>query len=141
MLTFIDKLPAFVEQIRSMMDIIITNIVLIGQIPAPTFKEEKRVDYFMKRLAEFQIDECTTDGFRNPIGIIRGQNPEKPPIFAVARMDTPFSKDIDHHYMVAKNLIAGPGLLDNSLGVGIMLSLPEIFRRLELQWLARWKNK
>jgi hypothetical protein len=134
MLTFIDKLPAFVEQIRSMMDIIITNIVLIGQIPAPTFKEEKRVDYFMKRLAEFQIDECTTDGFRNPIGIIRGQNPEKPPIFAVARMDTPFSKDIDHHYMVAKNLIAGPGLLDNSLGVGIMLSLPEIFRRLELQF-------
>lgn len=129
-----DKLPEFVENLRSMMDTIIANIVLIGQIPAPTFEEGERVNYFMQRLAGFQIDECTTDGFGNPIGIIRGRDPEKPPIFMVARMDTPFGKEMDHHYTIKQNLISGPGLVDNSLGVGVLLSLPEIVRRLGLRF-------
>ena len=129
-----DRLPEHVEILRSMMDTIIANIVLIGQIPAPTFEEDKRVDYFMQRLAEFQIDEGATDGYGNPIGIIRGRDPQKPPIFIVARVDTPFSKEMDHHYTIKQNLIAGPGLLDNSLGLGVMLSLPEILRKLDLHF-------
>ncbi|MEJ2038530.1 MAG: peptidase dimerization domain-containing protein [Desulfosarcinaceae bacterium] len=133
MTSITDRLPGYVETLRSMMDIIIANIVLIGQIPAPTFEESKRVEYFMQRLAEFQIDECTTDGYGNPIGIIRGSAPHKPPIFVVARMDTPFSREMDHHYMIKQNMIAGPGLLDNSLGLGVALSLPEILRKLDLR--------
>ena len=81
----LDKLPSFVEAIKSIKETIIANIVFIGQIPAPTFKEKKRTDFFMERLAEFQVDECTTDGYRNPIGIIRGTAPSKPPVFASSK--------------------------------------------------------
>ncbi len=129
----IDKLPNYVDVIRSMMDTIITNIVLLGQIPAPTFHEEKRVAIFLERLADFQVDECTTDGFNNPIGIIRGKARSKPPIFVVANIDSPFGKDVDHNYTVKQNTISGAGLLDNSLGVGVLLSLPEILKKLQLQ--------
>ncbi|MCP4745420.1 MAG: hypothetical protein GY874_04650 [Desulfobacteraceae bacterium] len=130
----LEMLPNFSNRLQSMMDLILTNILLIGQIPAPTFSEEKRVAFFMERLIELQIDECTTDGYRNPIGIVRGKSRDKPPIFVVAHMDTPFSKDIDHNFTVKQDTISGTGLMDNSLGAGVLLSLPEIFRLLEISF-------
>jgi len=123
-----------VDEIKAIRDIIITNIVLIGQIPAPTFKEKRRSILFQERLAEFGVDEVTTDGYRNPIGIIRGTSSEKPPIFVVAHLDTFFDRDIVHNYTIKDNSITGPGILDNSLGVGVMVSLPIIFERMDLRF-------
>jgi len=123
-----------VEEIKAVQDIIITNIVLIGQTPAPTFKEKRRSTVFMERLAEFGVDEVTTDGYRNPIGIIRGTATDKPPIFVAAHLDTFFERDIVHNYTIKKNQITGPGILDNSLGVAVMVSLPILFDKLNLRF-------
>jgi len=131
---FLKNLPMLVDEIRSLRDSIITNIVLIGQVPAPTFKEKRRSSLFQERLAEFGVDEVTTDGYRNPIGIIRGTSPEKPPIFVIAHLDTFFERDIVHNYTIRENAITGPGILDNSLGVGVLASLPIIFERLGLRF-------
>jgi acetylornithine deacetylase/succinyl-diaminopimelate desuccinylase-like protein len=131
---FLEKLPVLVEEVKSLKEIIITNIVLIGQTPAPTFREKKRSKLFMDRLADFQVDEVTTDGYRNPIGIVRGSDPSKPPIFVLAHLDTYFEKGRPINYTIKENTITGPGLLDNSLGVGVIMSLPAIFKRLDLQF-------
>lgn len=130
----LEKLPEFIDIIRSIKDTIIANIVLIGQTPSPTFKEKNRTTIFMERLAEFQVDECSTDGYRNPIGIIRGTSESKPPIFVVAHLDTLFGKDVDHYYTIGENSITGAGIMDNSVGVGVLASLPEIFRKLNLRF-------
>ena len=131
---FLKTLPNLVEEIKAVQDIIITNIVLIGQTPAPTFKEKRRSKVFQERLAEFGVDEVTTDGYRNPIGIIRGTNPDKPPIFVLAHLDTFFERDIVHNYTIKEDKITGPGILDNSLGVGVMVSLPILFEKLNLRF-------
>ena len=131
---FLKTLPSLVDEIKAVQDIIITNIVLIGQTPAPTFKEKRRSTVFMERLAEFGVDEVTTDGYRNPIGIVRGTVPEKPPIFVVAHLDTFYERDIVHNYTIKENQITGPGILDNSLGVGVMVSLPVLFEKLKLRF-------
>lgn len=131
---FLEKLPALVDEVKSLKEIIITNVVLIGQTPAPTFREKKRSKLFMDRLAEFQVDEVTTDGYRNPIGIVRGSDSSKPPIFVHAHLDTFSEKDQPINYIIKENSITGPGLLDNSLGVGVITSLPAIFKRLDLQF-------
>ncbi len=131
---YLDKLPDFVNTVKSIQETIITNIVLIGQIPSPTFKEKRRTQVMMERLAEFQVDECSTDGYRNPIGIIRGTSGSKPPIFVVANLDTVFARDVDHYYTIKENSIIGAGILDNSLAVGVLVSLPEIFRTLNLRF-------
>lgn len=125
-----EMLNGYVEKISEIADAITTNIIFLGQIPAPTFHENERVMMFLERLAEFQTDECTTDGYNNPIGIIRGRCREKPPIFVVAHMDTAFSKEVDHNYTVKPNSITGAGVMDNALGVGTLVSLPEILRHL-----------
>ena len=131
---FLQNLPNLVTEIKAARDIIITNVVLIGQIPAPTFKEKRRSAVFMERLAEFGVDEVTTDGYRNPIGIIRGTASGKPPIFVVAHLDTFFEKDFDHNYTIKKDSITGPGILDNSLGVGVLMSLPILFKQLGIRF-------
>jgi acetylornithine deacetylase/succinyl-diaminopimelate desuccinylase-like protein len=131
---FLKTLPGLVDEIKAVQDIIITNIVLIGQTPAFTFKEKRRSTVFMERLAEFGVDEVTTDGYRNPIGIVRGTTPDKPPIFVLAHLDTFYERDIVHDYTIKKNQITGPGILDNSLGVGVMVSLPVLFQKLNLKF-------
>jgi hypothetical protein len=134
MKTFLDDLPSLIDDIKSLRETIITNIVLIGQTPSPTFKEKRRSTLIMERLADFQVDECTTDGYRNPIGIIHGTEREKPSIFVVAHIDTHFGRDVDHNYTVKKNWIRGVGILDNSVGAGILVSLPEILRKLDIRF-------
>jgi tripeptide aminopeptidase len=131
---FLEQLPYVVEQVKTLREIIITNIVLIGQIPSPTFKERRRSKVFMERLAEFNVDEITTDGYRNPIGIIRGTDPSKPPIFVLAHLDTFFESDQHLNYTVKENTITGGGILDNSVGVGAIASLPAIFKKLDLRF-------
>ena len=133
---YLERLPEFVETIRSLRDTLITNIVLIGQTPSPTFKEKRRTELFMDRLADFRVDECTTDGYRNPIGIVRGRSRERPPIFVAAHLDTFFSGESEFNYTVGQDTIMGPGISDNSLGVAVLATLPEIFRRLDLKFAS-----
>jgi acetylornithine deacetylase/succinyl-diaminopimelate desuccinylase-like protein len=109
-------------------------VVLIGQVPAPTFREKRRIQTVLDRLAELQVDEATTDGYRNPIGIIRGTDRSKPPIFVVAHLDTFSQIEEEVHYTIGENTVTGPGITDNSLGVGVLVSLPELFRRLDLRF-------
>ena len=131
---YLEKLPSYVDELKSIKDTILTNILFIGETPAPTFQEKRRAQLFLDRLAESQVDECTTDGYRNPIGIIHGTSRTKPSIFVVAHLDTVIPRDIDHNYTVTETSITGPGILDNSIGVGILVSLPDIFKKLDLHF-------
>lgn len=84
-------------------------------------------------MSDAQADYCSTDDYNNPIGIILGKSGgAKPPIFVVAHMDTFFNADLGHNYVIRKNSITGPGILDNSLGIGVLASMPIILRKLKL---------
>ncbi|MDM8516427.1 M20/M25/M40 family metallo-hydrolase [Desulfobacterales bacterium HSG16] len=135
MKNYLDPIPKFCEELKKIREIILTNIVLLGQIPAPTFLEKRRADLLLERMAELDMDECTTDSYGNPIGIIRGKSSKKPPIFIEAHLDT-FAKDpcLDHDFIVTDTFIKGAGVSDNSTGVGVLASLPEIIKRLDLKF-------
>lgn len=133
---YLDLLPTFEDKIRRIREIIISNIVLIGQVPAPTFHEKRRAVCLVERMADFQMDECAIDDFGNPIGIVRGSAPDAPSIFVVAHLDTFSEVETDQHYQVTDKVISGIGVSDNSAAVGVLASLPEIFRRLELSFAA-----
>ncbi len=129
---YLDGLPAFVNQIRQLRDIIISNIVLLGQVPAPTFHERRRAAYLVERFADFQADESIIDDFGNPISILRGASANRQAIFVVAHLDTFSESESDHLYEVTDKTITGVGVSDNSAAVGVLASLPEVFRRLDL---------
>jgi len=131
---YLELLPGFVENIRAIREIIISNIVLLGQIPAPTFHEARRAERLVERLSEFPVDECSLDAFGNPVAMIRGQSNTRPPIFLVAHLDTFSEIESDQHYEVTDKTISGIGVSDNSAAVGVLVSLPEILKRLALQF-------
>ena len=129
---YLDVVPGFVDQIRKIREIIISNIILIGQVPAPTFLEKERAKVLVERFSEFGVDECATDDSGNPIGVIRGRNENKPSIFIVAHLDTFAESEYNHNYEVTDKTIRGAGVSDNSAAIGVLASLPEIFRHLQL---------
>jgi tripeptide aminopeptidase len=128
----LDRLPDFVEKVREIREIIISNIVLIGQIPAPTFKEHRRAECLVERMANFQVDDCAIDDFGNPVAVIRGRASSRTAIFIVAHLDTFSDVDTDTLYTVTDKTISGKGVSDNSAAVGVMASLPEIIRHMGL---------
>lgn len=129
---YLNELPRFVDQIRKIREIVISNIVLIGQIPAPTFHERHRAERLVERLSDFNADECIIDDYGNPVGVIRGTAAEKPAIFVAAHLDTFAETQTEQHYEVTDKTISGIGVSDNSAAVGVLASLPEVFRRLDL---------
>ena len=130
--SILNQVPGFVDPIRDIREIIISNIVLIGQIPAPTFHERRRAERLVERFADFQVDDCAIDDFGNPIGVIRGRSASRASMFVVAHLDTFCESTADTLYTVTDRTISGMGISDNSAAVGVLASLPEIFRRLEL---------
>ncbi|RJP81943.1 MAG: M20/M25/M40 family metallo-hydrolase [Desulfobacteraceae bacterium] len=132
--SYLEEIPSYVEKIKFIKETILSNIVLIGQVPSQTFNEARRADIFQERMADAQVDECSMDEFRNPIGVVRGTSDKKPPIFVVGHLDTFIDKEVDHNYTIIKDAVYGPGIMDNSAGIGILISLPEIFRKLGLRF-------
>lgn len=133
---YLNALPTFVDRIRKIREIIISNIVLVGQISAPTFQERRRAECLVERLSEFNTDECVIDDHGNPVGVIRGNGKKKGAIFIVAHLDTFSELEADQHYEVTDKIISGVGVSDNSAAVGVLASLPEIFRQLDLTFVS-----
>lgn len=135
----LEKLPTYVDRIKSIKEIILTNIVLLGQTPCEPVRGDRpinypRVDVFLKRLADGFADECAVDANGNPYAVIKGSVPSSSPLFVVAHMDTTYDGKSDLLYSVSHDAIIGPGLLDNSLGVGVLMSLPQVLKTLGLRF-------
>jgi tripeptide aminopeptidase len=107
--------------------------VQIQQIPAPTFHEEKRAEFIHKLFISEGLQDICTDETGNVLGRLPGVGKEKPLIVS-AHMDTVFPLETNLHVEWGIELIHGPGLGDNSMGVaslfGLLWSLRE--RKIEL---------
>ena len=122
---------------------IITNSILIGQIPPVevNIKEDDvdkphtnlRVKAYLERLSEIGIQEASTDTAGNAIGVIKGQKEEPGCIVIAAHMDTVYHFDQEINFSVGSETIGGAGVIDNSISLGVLLSLPEILEELDIR--------
>lgn len=139
MIDFAVTLPQYEKAIRTQQEIILTNIVMVGQTPCLPDKDYQRVNYqrvkvFMERICEAGVDECTQDSFGNPRALLRGRGNGHAPIVLVAHMDTSFDNDREYLYSLDDKYISGPGMMDNSLGVGVLVSIPAVLKALKLSF-------
>jgi len=141
----IDSLLKGLPELRSrfvgLRDLVLSNLVLIGEIPggAVTREDDDEVDkvdyalrakYFADRLAELGIDECSADDAGNPVGLVKGTDSSKAPIIVAAHLDSFLRGSEEIHFSIREGTVAGPGVLDNAVGAGTVLSLPELLREL-----------
>ncbi len=127
----LENLPDYNRATRDIQDILLTNLVMIGEIPAPTFGEQKRISLLEQRMGNVTSVECSIDDHGNLIGILTGRQTDRN-ILLVAHADTVFDEFTDHTVSVHPDIVQGPGLGDDSLGLAAMATLPLLLDRLKL---------
>ncbi len=140
-----DSLPDLRRRLADLRDLLISNTVMIGEIPSGAVTREDddevdRVDYdlrakfFAERLVDLGVDDCSADDAGNPVAIVKGTDPTKKPIVVAAHLDSFLRGDEEIHFAVGADTISGPGILDNAVGAGAVLTLPELLRALNLSF-------
>ncbi len=120
------------ERVRSLREIILANLVMLSEIPAPTFNETARMQFLVNRFNELQLLNCSTDEKGNGLGIIPGETGERN-ILIVGHLDTVFDAKVDHTISVEPHRIIGPGVGDNGLGIAVIATLPLILQHLNIK--------
>lgn len=94
----------------------------IVAIPAPTFKEQQRGEYFGKRLIELGLKDVQVDSVGN-VYAIRSGNGSGPTILIDAHLDTVFEEDVDLIPVEKDGKIFAPGIGDDVAGLANMLAV------------------
>ncbi len=101
---------------------ILEMAVAIQQIPAPTFAESQRAVFVCQQFSQAGLSDVSVDEVGNVYGRIPGQGRARPVVVS-AHTDTVFPAGTDLSVRREANMIHGPGIGDNSLGVAGLFGL------------------
>ena len=66
----LEALPRYRDRLAELSEIMLANLVMIAETPAPTFAEQRRMEFVLGRLDEYQLLNCSTDEVGNGLGIL-----------------------------------------------------------------------
>jgi tripeptide aminopeptidase len=121
----VKALPRFHNELLELNEILLANLIMIGEIPAPTFEEEHRIDFLKNRFTESGLLSTSSDETGNALGVLYGEKGERN-IIVVAHADTVFPATADHTLSIQMDRVTGPAVGDNSLGCAVLATLPKI---------------
>ncbi len=96
--------------------------VTIQQIPAPPFGEAQRAAFIHERFRVEGLQEVSTDDLGNVYGCLPGKGNARPLVIS-AHLDTVFPFDTDLQIKRDADMVFGPGIGDNSLGLAGLFGL------------------
>jgi len=129
----LDRLPAMVEAAGAVRETLLANLVMVGEIPAPTFREADRIRFLQDRFSELELQNISADEAGNGVGVLPGRTGEHK-ILVVAHADTIFEQTVDHAMAVQEDRVIGPGVADNALGLAVLATLPTLLARMQVQF-------
>ena len=126
-------LPKQIEKLQEVKKLVLTDAVLLGEIPSPTFHEKDRVRLTVDRFRENGMENPEIDEHGNAHAILRGTEGGSS-ILVMAHADSVFDSNIQHVLNVGPNSITGPGIADNAIGLATVVALPKILQLLNIQF-------
>ena len=93
--SLLKKIPEQMERLKAVRETCLTDAVLLGEIPSPTFGEEERVRLALDRFRENGLDDPEIDEFGNASGTLPGTEGGAS-ILVTAHADSVFSADTPH---------------------------------------------
>lgn len=126
------KLPEYLASLLTLKEVLIANAVMIGEIPAPTGEESKRMQFMIDRFTEDGLHSISHDEAGNAMALLPGKKGEKT-ILVMAHADTLVPKGTEHSLRVDQDRITGPGIADNGIGLATVVSLPIILDKLGIE--------
>jgi acetylornithine deacetylase/succinyl-diaminopimelate desuccinylase-like protein len=114
---------------------VLTLLTSIARIPAPTGREQKKMQFFKKILSTYGVKKITIDDIGNClIRIISKNNKNKKTILVVAHADTACDPGRKVVIREDKNFIYGHGICDNSAGVVAILTTIAYIKKYKLEF-------
>ena len=101
--------------------------VQISTIPAPSFKEQKRGDDYLKRLVSVGVKDVRMDKEGNVCGLLPGSG-KGPKLLFAAHLDTVFPEGTDTSVREKNGILYGPGIGDDARGLALVLSVARAFK-------------
>ena len=103
-------------------DNLIKNIITVTEIPSPSFEEDKKGDFIINFLKEFQNLEVLKDDYKNVIVRYPGQN-KISKLAILTHIDTVFPMETELKVTKTDKYLIGPGVGDNSASVAVSLQI------------------
>jgi acetylornithine deacetylase/succinyl-diaminopimelate desuccinylase-like protein len=103
-------------------DQLIADIITLTEIPAPSFKEDKKGAAFMQMLREAGLSDVERDPEGNVMGVRRGAG-GGPLIAIAAHLDTVFPEGTDVHVKRVGTRLSAPGVGDNTRSLAVLLAI------------------
>ncbi len=101
-------------------------ITEITQVPAPSNQEEQRTEYLKNKMESMGFPQVQVDAVGNVLGFFPGKDKSRV-IVSMAHIDTVFPMDTDLTVKREDNILAAPGVSDNTASVACMLLLGKVF--------------
>lgn len=128
----LQALPDYARAAEEVRELLFSNLVLLGEIPAPTFAEARRVESLIMRFSEAGLQSCSMDQLGNGVAVLPGT--EGPQCIAlVTHADSVFDDTVDHAIAIHPDRIEGCGVADSSLGLATLVTLPALIEKLGLR--------
>ena len=102
------------------------------EIPAPTFQEQKRAEYFKQRFTELGLKNVRIDGIGNVIGERPGAG-AGPTLVLAAHLDTVFPEGTDVKVKRNGSILAGPGIGDDCRGLAVILAVARALNEVKIE--------
>ncbi len=115
------EIPTLREKIARDRMNLLSDLVNISQVPAPTFDESDRAEVLADAFKRLHVDTVYIDPVGNVIAHRKTRN--TPPVCVTAHLDTVFDRSVNHTVQIDDRVVSGPGVGDNSLGLATLLSI------------------
>jgi acetylornithine deacetylase/succinyl-diaminopimelate desuccinylase-like protein len=120
------------EKLRHLREILFANVVMAGEIPAPTGGERRITRFLSDRFTESGLANISLDQAGNVAGVLPGRNGARH-LLVAAHVDKIWAETDDHTVSVGVGRMSGRGIADNSLGVAVLATLPLILDELGVE--------
>jgi tripeptide aminopeptidase len=127
----LSDLPTQIEKLREIRKLVLTDAVLLGEIPAPTFNESDRIRLTVDRFRENGLEDPEIDEHGNASAVLPGSE-GRSSILVMAHADSVFDANTQHVLNVGPESITGPGIADNAIGLATVVALPKLLKMLDI---------
>jgi tripeptide aminopeptidase len=99
-------------------------------IPAPSFEEQPRAEYFQRQFTRLKLENIHIDAEGNVLAEIPGSAPkrERRVVALTAHLDTVFPRTTSVTIRRERGRLLGPGVTDNGAGLSALLAMARVVR-------------
>ena len=123
----------WLQEVSKTREMVLSNLVMIAQVPAETFHEAGRSALLAERWIASGIPEPATDNLHNVIATLRGRKSDRT-ILVFTNMDHQSDMPVDPNVIVTQDRVLGRGVPEDTFALAVLITLPDLLNRLGLSF-------